>query len=372
MKQSLDRIRILDLSRLLPGPYATQWLADLGAEVIKVERPPEGDYARMMPPYMTLDAERMEGAVFAQNNRGKQSIALDFFHPRGREILLRLCERADVLLESFRPGVMAERGLDYESVRARNPRLIYCSLSGYGQNGPYRERAGHDLNYLALAGILKMNGAPDAAPVLPAVQIADLAGGMSAALQIVAALVERERTGKGKYLDIALFDAAVDWMQTVLGACFRAENENPARGATPLTGAYPCYNIYETSDGEFMSLAALEPKFWRAFCDGIARADLYDAAFDADSITRIAEIFKHRTRAEWVAFAQQTDCCLEPLLDVSETLTHPIVLARGLAQGGGDVPRLGQHTRAILLRAGYDARALTEWQTAGIIAPNDV
>jgi crotonobetainyl-CoA:carnitine CoA-transferase CaiB-like acyl-CoA transferase len=371
MKHSLKGIRILDLSRLLPGPYATQLLAALGAEVIKVERPPEGDYARMMPPYITLDAERMEGAVFGQNNRSKQSIALDFYDARGREILLRLCEHADVLLESFRPGVMAQRGLDYDSIRARNPRLIYCALSGYGQSGPYRDRAGHDLNYLALAGILKMNGAPNAAPVLPAVQIADLAGGMSAALQIVAALVERERTGVGKYLDIALFDAAVDWMQTVLGACYRAEHENPARGATPLTGAYPCYNIYETADGEFMALAALEPKFWRAFCAAIERADWFDIQFDTDSIARVAEIFKQRTRAEWIELSQQTDCCLEPLLDVSETLAHPQVIARGLAQGGGDAPRLGEHTREILQRTGYSAQELEELRAAEVLSMSD-
>lgn len=365
--QSLAGIRILDLSRLLPGPYATQWLADLGAEVIKVERPPEGDATRWMPPFMALDAERFEGAIFWRNNRGKQSVVLDFFDARGRAILLRLCEQADALVESFRPGVMAQRGLDYESVRARNPRLIYCSLSGYGQSGPYRDRAGHDLNYLALAGILKLNGASATAPVLAPVQIADLAGGMSAALQISAALVERERTGVGKFLDVALFDAAVDWMQTVLGACFRAENENPTRGAMPLTGAYPCYNLYETADGEYMALGALEPKFWRAFCDGIARADLLERQFDADCIAVCAEIFKTRARAEWIVFAAQTDCCLEPLLAVSETLTHPQVMARGLAHGAGDAPRLGQDTRAVLTQAGFHAAELDALQAAGAL-----
>lgn len=369
--QSLKEIRILDLSRLLPGPYATQLLADLGAEVIKVERPPEGDYARLMPPYTALGTERMEGAVFAgavfwRNNRGKKSIALDFYNAQGREILLRLCEQADALIESFRPGVMAQHGLDYASVRARNPRLIYCSLSGYGQTGPYRDRAGHDLNYLALAGILKMNGASGAAPVLPAVQIADLAGGMSAALQIAAALVEREKTGAGKFLDIALFDAATDWMQTVLGACYRAENANPRRGATPLTGAYPCYNIYETADGEYMSLGALEPKFWRTFCAGIERTDLFDRQFDADSIAVVGEIFKQRTRAEWTRYSEQTDCCLEPLLEVGEALAHPRVTARDLAREEGAVPRLGEHTREILQGAGYSASELDEFLRLGV------
>jgi alpha-methylacyl-CoA racemase len=364
---ALDGITILDLSRLLPGPYATQLLANLGAEVIKIERPPEGDYARALPPYWQLDAERAAGAVFCQNNRGKKSVALNFDDARGREILLRLMAQADVFVESFRPGALASRALDYESVRSRNPRLIYCSLSGYGQNGPYRDRAGHDLNYLALAGILQLNGAREGAPTPMPVQVADLAGGMFAALQIVAALVERERTGKGKYLDVGLFDAAFDWMQTIVGASFHATGENPQRGAMPLTGAYPCYNIYETADGAFMSLAALEPKFWRAFCEGVGRADLLDQPFDAAAMARVAALFRQRTRAEWTAFAEHTDCCLEPLLDVSEAYAHPQVRARHLAQGGGAIPRLGEHTRAILERAQCSAREIEEWTRAGLL-----
>lgn len=365
---SLSGIRILDLSRLLPGPYATQLLANLGAEVIKIERPPDGDYLRAMPPYLALDAERVEGAIFAQNNVGKKSVALNFDDPHGRAILFRLVERADVLVESFRPGAMAQRGLDYAAVSARNPRLVYCSLSGYGQTGPYRERAGHDLNYLALAGILNVNGARDAAPVPLPVQVADLAGGMRAALEIVAALVERERTGKGKYLDIALFDAAVDWMQTILGVCFRAEGENPKRGATHLTGAYPCYNVYETLDGAYMSLGALEEKFWRMFCENVGRVDLVDAQFDADAIPRVAEIFKTRTRADWIQFSQKTDCCLEPLLDVSEALVQPQVIARNLARAEGTVPRLGEHTREILGELEMGQPEFQSLRAAGIIA----
>lgn len=348
MMNSLEGIRVLDLTRLLPGPYATQLLADMGAEVIKVERPPEGDYARAIPPYIALGAEQFEGCVFAQNNRGKKSIELDFDSAQGRDMLLRLCERADVFIESFRPGTLARRGLDYEAVRARNGRIIYCALSGYGQTGPYAQRAGHDLNYLALAGILKLNGAREGAPAPLAVQAADLAGGMGAALQIVAALVERERTGVGRFLDAALFDAAVEWMQTINGAMFRAEGENPNRNATPLTGAYPCYNIYETRDGEFMSLGALEPVFWRAFCAGVERPDLEDVQFETEAIPRVAELFKTKTRAEWADYSQRVDCCMEPLLDVSETFEHPQVKARGLIQNEGRVPRMGEDTAEVL------------------------
>lgn len=364
---ALTGIRVLDLSRLLPGPYATQLLANLGAEVIKVERPPLGDYARAMPPYLALRDDQFEGAVFAQNNQHKKSVALDFDKARGREILLRLCERADVFIESFRPGALARRGLDYETVRARNPKIIYCALSGYGQNGSYRDRAGHDLNYLALAGILKLNGARAEKPTPLPIQAADLAGGMSAALQIVAALLERERTGSGKFLDVALFDAAVDWMQTVLGGTYRAENENPSRGETALTGAYPCYNIYETRDGEFMALGALEPIFWKAFCVHVERADFIDFQFDTEKISEVADIFKTRTRAEWIAFSQRTDCCMEPLLEVSETFAHPQVVTRNLLQTDGRVPRLGEDTESVLRASGFTEREIEEMRKLELI-----
>lgn len=371
---SLSHVRVLDLSRLLPGPYATQLLANLGAQVIKIERPSEGDYARSLPPLMSPlpgdpDVTRGEGAVFWQNNRGKQSVGIDFDSERGRAILLRLLEHADVLLESFRPGTLARRGLDYASVRARNARLIYCSLSGYGQTGPHQQRAGHDLNYLALAGILKLNGARGQTPVPPSVQMADLAGGMSAALQIVAALLERERTGQGNYLDIALLDVAVDWMQSVIGASFRAEGTNPRRGELPLSGAYPCYNIYETADGGFISLGALEPSFWRAFCMGVQRADLLERQFDATSILLVAALFKTHTRAEWIEFSWRVDCCLEPLLDVSETLEHPQVVARRSAASdeARRVPRLGEHTTAVLLEVGYTRGQIEELRSEGVI-----
>lgn len=345
---SLAGVRVIDLSRLLPGPYATQLLADMGAEVIKLERPPDGDYARAMPPYIALDEERSEGFVFAQNNRGKKSVALDFDSPEGRETLVRLCKGADVLVESFRPGTLARRKLGWAELHAECPRLIYCSVSGYGQTGPLAERAGHDINYLALAGILKLNGARTSAPVPMPVLVADLAGGMRAAFEIVAALVERERTGMGSYLDVALFDAAVDWMQTITGAAFRAEGVNPSRSETFLTGLAPCYNVYETSDGGFMSIGALEPRFWIEFCSAVGREDLVEQQFDEGAVPRVRELFKTRTREEWTEFSKRVDCCLDPLLDVSETFAHPQVAARGLIQTEGRVPRMGEDTERVL------------------------
>lgn len=368
---SLAGIRILDFSRLLPGPYATQLLANLGAEVIKIERPPEGDYARALPPYLALDDARLEGAVFAQNNVGKKSVALDFDQPPGRAALLRLVERADVLIESFRPGAMRQRGLDYETVRERNPRLIYCSLSGYGAASPLRARAGHDLNYLALSGILALNGAEGTPPIPPPVQIADLAGGMRAALEIAAALVERGATGQGKYLDVSLFDAAFDWMQTIVGAQFRAESENPTRGRLPLSGAYPCYQIYETADGGYMALGALEPKFWRAFCASAGHSELIDAQFDTSAIPNVAALFRTRTRAEWTALGAEADCCLEPLLEISEAYAHPQVQARGLDARIGGVPRLGEHTAEALGEAGFSADEIARLAQEGVLVLPD-
>ncbi len=280
---------------------------------------------------------------------------------------MRLVERADVFIESFRPGALAERGLDDAAVRARNPRIVYCSISGYGQNGPYATRAGHDLNYLALAGILKLNGARDGAPVPSPVLIADLAGGMMAAVQILAALVERERTGEGKYLDVSLLDVSIDWMQALTGAFERAGGGISRRGAMPLTGAYPCYNVYATSDGEYMSLGALEPKFWRAFCAGAGREDLVAAQFETKKMAEVAAVFQTHTRVEWTEFSQRVDCCMEPLLTISETMAHPQVVARGASVRDGVVPRLGADTISVLQEMGLTDDEIRELTDAGIL-----
>ncbi|MGE5139235.1 MAG: CaiB/BaiF CoA transferase family protein [Rudaea sp.] len=367
----LEGIRVLDLSRLLPGPYATQMMANLGAEVIKVERPPQGDYMRMIGPMMEIgEGERAEmmSAVFAQVNRGKQSIALDFSSRRGRQVLLRLVQTADVLVESFRPGALDRRGLGYEATRLVNPRLVYCSLSGYGVNGPLQDRAGHDANYMALAGVLNLNANFGATPSLFPLQVADLAGGVTAAFRILAALVERDRTGQGRHLELALFDTAVDWMRTIVGAFFFAEGRNPDRGALPLTGLYPCYHIYPTSDGGYMSLGALEANFWRGFCEALGRDDLIDRQFDGDLIVEMNDIFRSRSRDEWVEFARSADVCLEPLLQVSETLQHPQVIARDLAAPDSrPVPRMGEHSIRVLESGGFSSEEIEELERAGVI-----
>ncbi len=371
----LTGIRVLDLSRLLPGPYATQLLADLGAEVIKVERPPEGDYMRIIPPMFELEQDGSTetiSSVFAQVNRGKKSIVIDFSSSEGRDLLLRLAGRADVFIESFRPGALERRGLGYAALHTANPRLVYCSLSGYGQDGPYRHRAGHDGNYLALAGILGLNANPGQAPALLPIQMADLAGGMTAAMRILAALVARDQTGQGEYLDLALFDGAVNWMQTIIGAFYRAERRTPTPGGTQLTGLYPCYHIYPAADGDYMSLCALEPNFWSGFCGAIDREDLIEKQFDPGAVEEVTDIFRGKPRAEWLDFARRNDVCLEPLLPITETLQHPQVRARHLADADTrHVPRMGENTMSVLRDFGIEQQEIHALLAAGVIGTDE-
>ena len=245
MYQPLIGIRILDLSRLLPGPYLTQLLADLGAEVIKVETPSTGDYARFIPAKMGL------GKMFEMINQGKKSVAINYRNPRGREVLMRLTATADVVLESFRPGTAARWKIDYESLRAVKPDLIYCALSGYGQNGPYRQRAGHDLNYTAISGALALNAVEGQPPTPYGVTVADLSGAMLAGIAILSALVGRQSSGQGAYLDVALLDGVLSWMMPQAGAAFFGGL--PVIGGTlALHGGLACYNIYETADGKYL------------------------------------------------------------------------------------------------------------------------
>lgn len=366
----LEGIRVLDLSRLIPGPYATQLLADEGAQVIKVEAPPEGDYLRRIGPSLGMEEAGRTwsiGAIFARLNRGKLSVSLNFQDPRGRDALLRIARTADVWVESFRPGMLDRRGLGFADLTAVNPRIVYCSLSGYGQEGPYVQRAGHDLNYIGLAGILGLNANEGGAPIPPPVQIADLVGGMNAAIKITAALLDRDRIGREKRIDVPLFDGAVEWMEIVLGSTYRAEGENPRRGGSILTGRYPCYHVYETSDGTFMSLGALEPRFWQGFCRAIGREDLLESQFAETAIEAVAAIFRSKTRLEWTTFAQSVDVCLEPVLAIDEIAMHPQVQARRLLQDDTrHVPALGEHTTAILSEVGYGEAEIMEMQEDGV------
>jgi len=380
----LTGIRVLDLSRLLPGPYCTMLLADLGAEVIKIETPGLGDYLRVIPPYVRDAATGTDvSALFQLINRSKKSVALNFRNKRGKEVLLRLAQNADVFIEAFRPGAADRWGIGYDQIRAANPRTVYCSLSGYGQRGPYRDRAGHDLNYIALAGLLAANGAAGGPPIPPGVQIADLSGAMLAAIAILAALVGRAQTGTGQYLDVSLFDGALSWAGTLIGGTYAA-GETIARGRMQLNGGMACYNVYQTGDGKYLTIGAIEPHLWSAFCKAVGREDLTARAQEYDAVSQVAAIIQTRTLAEWIAFAKTVDACVEPVRDFDETLNDPHVRARGLATETGGLkqigsvftfaeiaptpaPRQGQHTRAVLKEVGMSDEEIRDLERSEVI-----
>jgi alpha-methylacyl-CoA racemase len=393
----LEGLKILDLSRLLPGGFCSLLLADFGADVIKVEDTGMGDYVRWSPPYYEGADETARSAPFLSLNRGKRSIRLDLKSDAGQEVLLRLVKGADVLLESFRPGVLDRLGVGYERLRSVNPGLVYCAITGYGQDGPNRDRSGHDLNYLGLNGLLGLTGEVDGPPVQAGGQIADLGGGaLMGAIGILVALRERERSGLGQFVDCSMFDGALSWLAMVAASAF-ASGRADRRGENTLTGAVICYRPYRCADGH-VTLGALEPKFWNAFCAGVGREDLLNNAFDkpgSDAHREVEGIFAARTREEWRRFASENDCCLEPVLDVDEALDSELVRAREmvveLAQPGADRPvkllgvpfklsrtpgdparapgpGLGDHTNAVLAAAGYGDEEIAALHESGAVA----
>lgn len=337
----LDGIRVLDLTRLLPGAYCTMLLARLGADVIKVEPPGAGDYMRM------------DSAQFEALNRNKRSIELDLKAERGREVLLRLVDTAGVLVEGNRPGVMHRLGLGWDVLHARNARLVMCSITGYGQDGPLATRAGHDLNYMAIAGGLGLNGERDGPPVPLSVQVADIGGGgLQPAVEILAALVDVQRGGEGRWIDVSMTDGAVGFLALVFAS--HAQGEHVARGAGRLTGRYPCYRVYECKDGRYYSVAALEPKFWETLCDAMGRPDLVSVQLSDDRAAHesVEEVFRSRRRDEWQQTLSGLDVCCEPVLDLDEAAAHPQIRTRKLLEASGQAPGLGEHTEEILKELG--------------------
>ncbi len=386
----LDKITVLDLTRLLPGAVATMMLGDFGAQVVKIEEPVVGDPARHSRAGI-FKKDGRPGAYFLATNRNKRSITLNLKHPAGREIFLKLAAEADVVVEGFRPGVMDRLGIGYESLKAINPRLIYCSISGYGQDGPYRDKAGHDINYISTAGLLGVNGAKDGAPAIPGVQIADLAGGsLHAVVGILLALQARERTGEGQTVDISMTDCSLSLMYIPFAA-YIANGTQPRRGAEGLSGRYACYQLYETKDGRYLSLGALEPKFWVNACGVLGREDLIASQFSDDhqqtAIDALREIFRTRSAAEWLAAFEGVDTCITLVKDIAEMIADPQIQQRGLiaeieyAPGEtlpqiapviklsatpGEMltppPQLGQHTRDVLVKLGYSEQQLEALQ----------
>lgn len=378
MRAALDGIRILDLSRMLPGPYCSMVLGDLGAEVIKVEEPSIGDPTRLNP-----------DGVFHQINRNKKSIALDLKRPEGRDIFLRLVATSDVVLEQFRPGVVDRLGIGYDAASGANPRIIYCSLTGYGQQGHYRERAGHDINYIALAGILGLTADERGKPVIPGTQIADLVGGIMAALAILAALLAREKSGRGQYIDVSMLDCARSLLPIPAARHLSGKKLNLGE-KYGLSGAYPFYNIYETADGRFMSLGALEPKFWENFCRRIGRQDLIERQFDEgqrrqELFEELRRIFKSRTLSQWIELMRDADACCEPVLSLEEALqgelaqgaireidgTKLLGFAFKLSQTPmsirGPAPELGEHTDQLLAELGFSEADRERLRRDGVV-----
>jgi crotonobetainyl-CoA:carnitine CoA-transferase CaiB-like acyl-CoA transferase len=392
MSGALEGIRVLDLSRLLPGGYCSLLLADYGAEVLKVEDTGLGDYIRWAPPQHAGVEPSAASALFLSLNRGKRSLRLNLKVSEGREVLLRLVREHDVLLESFRPGVLDRLGVGYERLREENPRLVYCAITGYGQEGPDRDRPGHDMNYLARGGLLGLSGERDGPPVPAAGQIADLGGGaLMAAFGILAALHERERSGEGQLVDVSMTRGAQSWLAMVAARHF-ANGAVPQRGELELAGGLPCYRPYACADG-WVTLGALEPKFWQALCAGLGREDLLPRQMDPAVATELEAVFAARTRAEWAAFDDAHGCCLEPVLDLDEALARspeavvevdqpgaaapvrllgpPVGLSRTPGDGTRPGPSLGADTDAVLAALGYDADAIAALKAAGAVAGPD-
>jgi crotonobetainyl-CoA:carnitine CoA-transferase CaiB-like acyl-CoA transferase len=383
----LKELKMLDLSRLLPGPYCSLLLADLGMEVLKVEDPDQGDPTRMAGPIRKRDS-----AIFMALNRNKKSIKLNLKIREGREIFYKLVQSYDIILESFRPGVMDRLGIGYQELEKRNPRVILCSLSGYGQDGPYQDRSGHDINYIGLGGVLGITGAKNGSPVLPGVQIADIGGGgMMAAIAILAAAIHREKTGEGQFLDISMLDGVVSWL-SIHAATYFMDGEIPERGNLPLTGRYACYQVYPTKDGRHMSLGALELKFWKNFCEAVGRRDLIDKQFiEGEERLRVIEeiqnLFKTKTQDAWVNFFKNVDACCEPILTFGEVFEHPQVLHRQMVlevehpvegkvrQLGSPIkssqfpfeirapsPAWGEHTIEVLKAVGFSGKEIKHFE----------
>jgi alpha-methylacyl-CoA racemase len=380
----LTGIRVLDLTRLLPGAFCTMLLADMGADVVKVEDPSGGDYMRWTPPL--VDGK---SALFNALNRNKRSLTLNLKSDAGRDLLLSLVEHAAVLVEGNRPGVMERLGLGWEVLHARNPKLVMCSITGYGQGGPFAARAGHDINYMATAGALSLNGERDRPPVPLSVQVADIGGGgLQPAVAILGALVGVERGGDGIWIDASMMDGAVSSLALAFAAL--GGGEIVARGDQRLAGRYACYRVYTCKDGRFYSVGALEPKFWVTLCGAIERPDLIDLQFaEGPDGVRAHEamelVFSSKTRSEWEEKLGGIDVCCEPVLELDEVALHPQVAARALiarARTGTEVrpavtvraawkrrdpPAMGEHTAEVLSEVGVHLERLDQLRKQGVV-----
>lgn len=389
-KRPLEGFKMLDLSRYLPGPYCSMILADLGMEVLKVEDTVRQDPARRSGPRY-----KKESAYFLAVNRNKKSLAVNLRTEEGKVIFQKLVSRYDVVLENFRPRVLDRLGIGYSSSKKINPRIVYCSISGYGQEGPYRDKPGHDINYIGLAGLLEMTGEKEGPPSLPGVLIADLTSGLFAAIGVLAALSEREGSGEGSHVDVSMMDSVVSLMGYHI-AHFDAERKPFQRGGPMFNGALACYNVYETKDHRFMTLGAIEPPFWETFCKIAGRPDW--AREDVTTVLRrhnmgeeIRNLFKTKTQTEWKKIFEGRQSCCEPVRNIEEVFSDPHLQNRRmlvdivhpiegrLRQGGNPIklsemeevftppPSLGQHTEETLQRLGYSSSDLFQLREKGVL-----
>ena len=390
----LEGIKILDLTRLLPGPYGTMLLGDLGAEVIKIEEPERGDYARWNPPQING-----VGSRHLLLNRNKKSLTLNLKAPEGKAVLRRMVEQgADVLIEQFRPGVMERLGVGYKDLEKVNPRIIYCSLTGYGQDGPYRDLAGHDLNYIGIAGVLGLTGQKGGSPVIPGIQIADLiGGGLYAVIGILSALMARQKTGRGQYVDISMLDGVVSLLPDS-AALYFAEGKAPRAGERRLGGGLPQYQVYQTQDGKYLAVGALEEKFWANLSRLIGRPEW------AEKIPReleprceeiqkeMARLFQTKTQKEWLDLLMHEDTCVTAVQSLDEVFADPQVRSRQMlvetthpkagrvrqigvpikfSETPGEIrmpaPEIGEHTEEILGEFGFAQEEIDRLRKMGVI-----
>jgi crotonobetainyl-CoA:carnitine CoA-transferase CaiB-like acyl-CoA transferase len=388
----LKGIKVLDLSRLLPGGFCSMILGDFGAEVIKVEEPGRGDYARWTPPF--LDGQ---SAYFLSINRNKKSMVLDLKNPKGKDAFLRLARTADIVIESFRPGVVDRLGIGYPHVAKVNPHIIYCSISAFGQNGPLREQAGHDLNCLALSGLLSITGMKGGPPIISGVQLSDYATAMMAAAAILLAYIECQRSGQGQYCDISMLDAITSWMGMPV-VKYLADGLLPGPQDSMFNGAFACCNVYETKDGRFVALGAMEEKFWNSFCKVIGREDLISLQWESQTVQEkikkeLSLLFGQKTMVEWLELLGGQEICFSPILNIEETLHFPHLQSRGMFQniegaGGKTIPqigfpiklsntpaaysipppKMGQDTRSALRKGGFSMEEIQLLEKKGIIS----
>ncbi|WP_455369869.1 CaiB/BaiF CoA transferase family protein [[Eubacterium] cellulosolvens] len=390
MNNPLEGVKILDMTRLNPGAYCTMLLADMGADVLKIEQPGRGDYLRYTPPMMGG-----QSSMFLTLNRNKKSMTLNLKSDEGKEIFTRLLNNYSILVESFRPGVCKRLGIDYDTLKNDHPELIYCSITGFGQDGPYKNLVGHDINYLALSGILSLTGEKNGPPIVPGIPIADIAGSMFAIMGILLALISRQKKGTGQFVDISMFDGVVSWL-TIQAARFIADCKPPERETWPA-GGEPFYSVYQTKDGKYVAVGAAEDKFWKILCEKIGAKDLLEDRTAKDQrakevINRLSDIFKTKNRDEWFEILYDLDSCLTPVKTLDEVFTDPHVEHRKLifdlnCPGLGNVkqlslpvkfseikpeikvppPSLGQHTDSILNELGYEMNEIEQLKTKGVI-----